>query len=169
MRFDRKQKCRGLLPGGRTHGLVTVLIFHFRVIASSGLAAGGEDRILSRCGRILSTSVRDFVLVWPGFVPVCPEQWKGRLRSGSKCFSGKLVKLDGDAGVVESVVPQVQCSYHRPRARARLGQTYESGGGDQVQSLQLLSRFSTGVLLMVSGGKPTVDELFRTVRTYTLI
>ncbi len=39
----------------------------------------GQDRILSWCAQILSQSVPDFVLVWPGFVLVCHAQIAGNI------------------------------------------------------------------------------------------
>jgi hypothetical protein len=107
------------------------------VVASWGLAAGGQDRILSRCGRILSCSVRDFVLVRPDSVPVCPEQWECAWHSGANCLSENMVKIDADSGADVSLVPTVSVSADPPRARARREPAYDSEWGDQVQILQV--------------------------------
>ena len=107
------------------------------VVASWGLAAGGQDRILSRCGRILSCSVRDFVLVRPDSVPVCPEQWEREWHSGANCLSENMVKIDAGSGADVSLVPTVSVSADPPRARARREPAYDSEWGDQVQILQV--------------------------------
>lgn len=46
----------------------------------------GQDRSLSWCAQILSHSVPDFVLVWPGFVLVCHAQITGNIANGFGLF-----------------------------------------------------------------------------------
>ncbi|QDU52911.1 hypothetical protein Pan110_52930 [Gimesia panareensis] len=79
---------------------------------------------------ILSRSVLYFVLMWP-------DQLKRTWRTGSKCSGGNLMKIDGDSGEAASVILQMQCTQHRPRARAKLGLTYGSAGAVPVESVQL--------------------------------
>ena len=137
MRYFRRQQWRMMSSGGRTHGAAPTLFFCFAVVASCGLAAGGQDRILSRCGRILSCSVRDFVLVRPDSVPFCPELWERAWHSGANCFGGNMVKNDAGSGADALLVPTVSMSANPPRARARREPAYDSEQGDQVQFLQV--------------------------------
>ncbi|QDT30156.1 hypothetical protein Enr10x_55160 [Gimesia panareensis] len=78
---------------------------------------------------ILSRSVPVFVTMWP--------DRRGRiLRTGANCSGVKRVKIDGDSGAVESLVPCVPVHADPPRARARWGPAYDSAGVDQVQIVQ---------------------------------
>ena len=79
---------------------------------------------------ILSRFVRFFVPMWPG---IRRDTW----RTGSRQTGETLLKIDGDSGGAVSVVPQIQCTYHRSRARARWGQTYASARGNQGESVQV--------------------------------
>ena len=90
----------------------------------------GVSGICPGLAGILSRSVLNFVSMWP-------DSKGGTWRTGSPCFAGKPVKIDVDTGAAASLVPQMQCTYHRPRARARWGQTYVLGDADQVQSVQV--------------------------------
>lgn len=60
----------------------------------------------------------------------------GTIRTSSNGFGGKPVKTDGDSGVSASPVRCIPVLAHLPRARARLGQPYDSRGAYQVQSVQ---------------------------------
>ena len=55
---------------------------------------------------------------------------------GSKCSSGKRVKIDGDSGAPVSPVRCVPVHAGLSRARARLGPTYGSAEVDQGQIVQ---------------------------------
>ena len=103
------------------------LLFCFYV-EFCGRAWGRQDRILSRCGRILSPFVPDFVRVWPECVLVCPELWKGTGRTGWEETGEFVVKNGVSSGVDSSVVPTVLVDVTVPRARARRDQhTHREG------------------------------------------
>ena len=55
---------------------------------------------------------------------------------GSPQTGEPRVKIDVDSGAAATLVPEIQCTHPRSRARARLGQTYDSGGADQGQFIQ---------------------------------
>lgn len=87
--------------------------------------------------RILSWSVSDFVPICPAFVPLWPGCEGERLRTDAGCSSESRVKIDGESGVVETVMLDVPVCVDVPRARARKGTAYASAGGEQGESVQL--------------------------------
>ncbi|QDU48309.1 hypothetical protein Pan110_06220 [Gimesia panareensis] len=83
---------------------------------------------------VLAGILSRFVLV---FVPMWPAS-KGETGRTDSLLSGEnSVKIDGDSGVVSSVVPDMQGTEHRPRARARFGPTYDSECANQGESVQV--------------------------------
>ncbi|QDT86147.1 hypothetical protein MalM14_38210 [Gimesia chilikensis] len=107
--------------------VVNELLFCFYV-EFCGRARGRQDRILSRCGRILSPFVPDFVRVWPECVLVCHEQGKGTGRTGWGETGGLVVKKGVSSAADSSVVPTVLVDVNVPRARARRDQhTHREG------------------------------------------
>ncbi len=84
---------------------------------------------------ILSWCVSDFVPICPAFVPLWPGCLGGKLRTGANCSSENRVKIDGDSGVVETVMFDVPVYVDVPRARARKGTGYASAGGEQGESV----------------------------------
>lgn len=85
---------------------------------------------------ILSWCVSDFVPICPAFVPLWPGCLGGKLRTGANCSRENRVKIDGDSGVVETVMFDVPVCVDVPRARARKGTAYASAGGAQGESVQ---------------------------------
>ena len=133
--------------------ICVVWLLLFAVVASCGLAAGGQDRILSRCGLILSCSGRDFVLVRPDSVPVCHVLWERAWHSGANCLGENMVKIDAGSGADVSLVPTVPVSADPPRARARREPAYDSERGDQVQFLQVTVQEVQGNVPTAKRGK----------------
>ena len=86
---------------------------------------------------ILSWCVLKFVPICPAFVPLWPGCQGEQLRTGAGCSSEARVKIDGDSGVVETVVLDIPVCVDVPRARARKGTAYASAGGEQGESVQL--------------------------------
>ena len=86
---------------------------------------------------ILSWCVSDFVPICPAFVPLWPGCQGEKLRTGANCSREDRVKIDGDSGVVETVMFDVPVCVDVPRARARKGTGYASAGGEQGESVQL--------------------------------
>ncbi|QDT28200.1 hypothetical protein [Gimesia panareensis] len=67
-------------------------------------------------------------------------QIRGRtIRTGSNCSSKNLVKIDDVSGAFASLVRRVPVHVDLPRARARLGPTYDSAGADQGQIVQRIN------------------------------
>ena len=85
---------------------------------------------------ILSWCVSDFVPICLGFVPLWSGCLGGKLRTGAGCSRENRVKIDGDSGVVETVMFDVPVCVDVPRARARKGTAYASAGGEQGESVQ---------------------------------
>jgi len=85
--------------------------------------AGGKTEFFPDVSRFcpdLSGILSRSVLV---FVPMWPDPKGGTGRTGSQMSGENRVKSDENSGAVALVVPQMQCTYRRPRARARWGQT----------------------------------------------
>ncbi|QDT24013.1 hypothetical protein HG66A1_58390 [Gimesia chilikensis] len=85
---------------------------------------------------ILSWCVLKFVPICPAFVPLWPGCQGEQLRTGAGCSSEARVKIDGDSGVVETVVLDIPVCVDVPRARARMGTGYALAGGEQGESVQ---------------------------------
>jgi hypothetical protein len=133
------EKMRTVGQANRWHPLINLFI---RKVSMMNInfaegRVGGKTEIcpgVSGFCPVLAGILSRFVLV---FVPLWPESKGETERTGSQLSGENSVKIDGDSGVVSSVVPQMQCTDHRSRARARWGQTYGSGSADQGESVQL--------------------------------
>ena len=64
--------------------------------------------------------------------------------TGGGCFGAEGVKIDGDSGADESLVPVFQCTHRPPRARSTIAILYDSESGDQDQSMQSCALNETG-------------------------
>ncbi|WP_145184990.1 hypothetical protein [Gimesia chilikensis] len=64
--------------------------------------------------------------------------------TGGGCSGAEGVKIDGDSGADESLVPVFQCTHCPPRARSTIAILYDSESGDQGQSMQSCALNETG-------------------------